>query len=408
MQITSSVLVSVCLLGVSGCGATGGEAQLGAGTSDGDGGNRGFGNPPGESLDGGLLCDDAAAGGDGNTGLGDDRCVGVFAEATREPAIFQTLIDTSGSMDFEAPGGDTRWEVTQFALEAALNDLAVLAPETVVGLSFFPNLGKTWGSDCYFPEQTVGMNPLTPAHLELLMSGLGAVGIPIGGTPTHNAYYFSVGQLKQYAFPGERYMLLITDGNASYGMTDRNNPGANCSGPGKGSVSQPELDALIQEVSEAYTIEGIRTFVIGVPGSGDPRDDFRPVLSEMARAGGTGAVGCNTGSEPYCHFDMTTQPDLGESLGGALALIRGRALSCAYTIPEPPDGKQVNFSEVNVVYTAPGADAERLAPNEDGCVDGWWYSPDKTQVLLCGPTCDRVKEQGGSIDIEFGCFTVPA
>ena len=44
-------------------------------------------------------------------------------------------------------------------------------------------------------------------------------------------------------------------------------------------------------------------------------------------------------------------------------------------------------------------------PSDADCNTGWNYSPDKTQIVLCGDKCNEVKSQGGDIEIVFGCAT---
>jgi hypothetical protein len=390
------VWVALGCAAIAGCAADGNDGEFGDGLGGGDGsGNNGNGDGgPGVNGNG-----DGSGNGDG--GLGDDKCAETTAGADREPAIIEMVVDTSGSMGESAPGGGgTRWDVTRTALTAALDNIAAQAPETAIGLSFFPNDSKTGIFDCYFPEQTTPINQLTPQHVTALKNGFIAAGVPSGGTPTHNAYHFSATQLRASQLQGNRYMLVITDGKASYGMSDPNNPAANCTGNGSDAV---DVSPLIKEVSDLFNLENIRTFVIGVPGS----DDFTAQLSEMARVGGTGDSGCGLGGGPLCHFDMTTQPDLSTSLAAALADISGQALSCTYNIPKPEGDQVVDFGKVNVLYTPPGGTAGKIPRDgETGCSEGWQFSADKTQIILCGPTCDEIMEQGGSIEIEFGCTQI--
>jgi hypothetical protein len=57
---------------------------------------------------------------------------------------------------------------------------------------------------------------------------------------------------------------------------------------------------------------------------------------------------------------------------------------------------------------AGGATEDILQDNDpcDGGADGWQWSNDKKTILLCGPTCERVrKDLAGRIDIELGCET---
>lgn len=88
-------------------------------------------------------------------------------------------------------------------------------------------------------------------------------------------------------------------------------------------------------------------------------------------------------------------------------------LSCEYVPPPPPSGKEFDPAKVNVVFTPDGGSAEDvLQDNNAGCeqgANGWQWNADKTKILLCGATCDKVKaDENGQIDIEFGCATKTA
>jgi hypothetical protein len=147
---------------------------------------------------------------------------------------------------------------------------------------------------------------------------------------------------------------------------------------------------------------GVKTFVIGSPGSEGARED----LSRMAEAGGTAAPGCSHDGPTYCHFDMTEEQDFAAALTEALGTISGLALSCSYDIPDPSGAQTLDPSRVNVLFTAPGAETELILQDASGaCNDGWQYSDDGARVLLCGGTCDRVRDSDGTLTLEFGCTT---
>jgi hypothetical protein len=89
-------------------------------------------------------------------------------------------------------------------------------------------------------------------------------------------------------------------------------------------------------------------------------------------------------------------------------------LSCEYAVPAPADGGTIDPTKVNVTFT-PSSDAgagtpeDILQDNNSGCdagADGWQWDAAKTKILLCGPTCEKVKaDEGGQIDIVVGCET---
>jgi hypothetical protein len=61
---------------------------------------------------------------------------------------------------------------------------------------------------------------------------------------------------------------------------------------------------------------------------------------------------------------------------------------------------------VNVLFSPDGGERELIARSAGAaCNEGWQYSEDGSQVLLCGSTCDRVRESNGSLELEFGCVT---
>jgi hypothetical protein len=103
---------------------------------------------------------------------------------------------------------------------------------------------------------------------------------------------------------------------------------------------------------------------------------------------------------------MTQAQDFGTALADALGQIAGLALSCSYDIPPPPPGVQLDPSKVNVAFSPAGGRAE-VIPRSPGqsCSEGWQYSDDGSQVILCGTTCDRVRDAQGSLSLQFGCAT---
>ena len=95
--------------------------------------------------------------------------------------------------------------------------------------------------------------------------------------------------------------------------------------------------------------------------------------------------------------------------------IRRTSLACEYDIPAPPVGLVFEPGKVNVDYD----DGEGLqvvgnvaAADDCASVSGGWYyddAVDPEQVIMCPDTCARFEElQEASIDIRFGCTTIPA
>ncbi|HEY5377766.1 MAG TPA: hypothetical protein VIK01_28995, partial [Polyangiaceae bacterium] len=106
--------------------------------------------------------------------------------------------------------------------------------------------------------------------------------------------------------------------------------------------------------------------------------------------------------------------DAPAQLSKALAAIRTTvALGCTYTIPPAPAGQTFQPGLVRVEYTdSKGVVTSVLQdPPATDCAhgQGWQYSPDMTQINLCGAQCDAVKaDQAGKLKVQFGCATIVA
>ena len=321
-----------------------------------------------------------------------EACVGREAGTELAPTIVELLVDTSLSMDERAPGSSrSKWVETRRVM---LDAIELMPATTSIGVTFYPDV-EVGADACFDEEADVAVGPLgseSSAQRQDLRQAFERES-PRGSTPTHDAYRYALDQLAQVGGVGERFLVLITDGTPTYAL--------GCEG--SGTPQDPADPApLIPEAASALG-RGIKTFVIGSPGSEGARES----LSQMAQAGGTAAPGCSHDGPRFCHFDMTEEEDFAEALSDAFAAIAGIALSCTYDIPEPPSGETLDLSKVNVLFRAPGAAASETVPQSatGTCTDGWQYSDDRTQILLCGQTCDRVSSSTGLLSLEFGCNT---
>ncbi|MEO8185582.1 MAG: vWA domain-containing protein, partial [Deltaproteobacteria bacterium] len=307
-------------------------------------------------------------------------------------SALQLLVDTSGSMDQDAPGGrGTKWTVTRRAVLDAVDGMPA---DTSLGVTFYPNVPND-RQPCIDRRAAVGLAPLAATGSQQRQQIRNAFQrqTPQGGTPTHDAYRYALGEVGATAVAGSRFLVLITDGIPTYSL--------GCVGTGR-NEDPVDPSPLVSEAASALA-QGVRTFVIGSPGSEGARES----LSRMAEAGGTARDGCShTGRPSYCHFDMTSESDLGAGLANALEAISGLALSCRYDIPEPPNGSLLEPGKVNVLFRPPGG-AEELILRSPGqaCSEGWQYSSGNDQIQLCGSTCDRVRTSNGGLTLQFGCST---
>jgi hypothetical protein len=86
--------------------------------------------------------------------------------------------------------------------------------------------------------------------------------------------------------------------------------------------------------------------------------------------------------------------------------------SCTYQIPLPMGGGNVDYTQVNVVFTPNGGSqitvpnvANKMACPATG--DGWYYDNPAapTSIILCETTCGSV-QTSGVVQITLGCDTV--
>jgi hypothetical protein len=213
------------------------------------------------------------------------------------------------------------------------------------------------------------------------------------GTPTHDAYAYALENgIQAYQSSVNKFMLLITDGQPTFSQ--------GC--VGTGNVTDPVDEQPIAAARE----DGIRTFVIGSPGSERNESsgaDARPWLSRAAKAGGTDSPGCADTGPDFCHLDMTEDADFAAALTAGLGAIAGQINTCTYTIPAPPSGQEIDLSKVNLVVTV-GGSSQLVLPDDMGdCSEGWQLDADQ-QIVLCPTTCDRVqKDNSATVRLLFGC-----
>lgn len=340
-------------------------------------------------------------------------CAGWAAEPEPLPASIMLIVDVSSSMNSttDATGGRTKWEVTRDALSDAIDDLP---PSVTLGMVMYPNKDTEAARNNTVKNASECVNTGAVVPFALLgqpgsdhrerIQDLFDTNTLYSSTPTHDAYATALEVVQEANLPGNTFMLLITDGQPTLARGCVGSP--SLSPP---SNPQPIIDAIADARED-----GIRTFLIGSPGSEEnvgTGDDSRWWLSEAAEVGGTSIGGnCSHDGVPYCHFDMVEENDFSLALRSALATIAGQVVSCEYTLPSPPDGKELDLKNINLVLTPTGGQESTLILRDaagSSCDEGWYMSNDQ-EVVMCEKTCDEVLSTiGSSIKIHFGCEPLP-
>lgn len=336
-------------------------------------------------------------------------CVGWASEPELLPTVLQVVLDTSLSMD-ERPRNsqDTKWEITRDALRVAIDGLPAT---TALGLLYYPGRSTQAGNPVDAPRdirECVAVDEMIPierletagsAHRDRLAESLDDAG-PAGSTPTHDAYRYAYENgMRPTTLQGNRFMLLITDGAPTFALQ--------CTGtglPNSPSPTQPIIDDVL-----AARAEGVRTFIIGSPGTDVSVNggDARPWMSEAAVLGDTARSGCSLYGPNYCHIDLSQEADFANALNAALARILGQIVSCSFELPTPSGNQTLNLDEINVIYSPGGGAEEQLIGRNDdpNCTDGWQLE-DNARVVLCPNTCNLAQSNpGGTIELLFGCAT---
>jgi hypothetical protein len=396
--LVAASIVSVLACDPTGKNVTGGGGDGGSGASN-AGGSGGNGNG-GDTLVGG-----------GNTGTISQSC-GASTFANQVPGSILVVLDKSGSM----AGGDGQPDKWGPSVDALKFMMSGASPELGMGLLPFPE-GKFDDSGIL----ACGLNPSSPQCAAIFADGgckdvattpvvpvgplsqtqgpiaswLNAHG-PGGGTPTLWALKNAYAYMKGFEAPGERFVLLITDGEPNtyqpammiggFGFPESN---VECK-----TLAEIEAEAL----AAAQGTPKVKTFVIGSPGS-EPAGTF---LSQLAINGETKkSAACSAGAKD-CHYQIG-KANFQQELEMALAEIAGKLSECVF---ELPTGEDVDPEYVNVNLESGGATTQLY--KDTAHQDGWDYT-DGTQskVELFGPACEKFKaEQDAKVSIILGCKTI--
>ena len=234
------------------------------------------------------------------------------------------------------------------------------------------------------PAQAIATLPDAAAGLKASIEAT----TPDGNTPTGPALTGAIQQATTWAkaHPDHRVVaVMATDGLPTQCTpTDIADVGAIAA---QGASANPSID----------------TFVIGVFSNQDA--DAPGNLDTIAKAGGTGSA-----------FIVDTSQDVTTQFLAALDAIRGGKLDCAFQIPQPTGGQELDYHLVNVQVTSSG-DTITLpyvttAASCDATAGGWYYDVDPdvstpSQIITCPASCTAFQAaKGASVQIALGCMTI--
>ena len=346
-------------------------------------------------------------------------CAGSTTNAVGTPTALAFVVDVSSSMNDKTPStdGHTKWEITRDALQSAFNQLP---QATRVGMLLYPNEATT-------PNQTTTGLPVdncvnTTAMVRVdslgvtgssqrlaLATGLQSAMIE-GGETTEDAYDYALNKAMLPAMSSDTsdqsYMVLIVGSQPTFA--------AGCIGTGDAG-NPVDTKPIIDAIASASANSGVKTFVIGLPGSEKSAStgaDIRGWLSRAASAGETPLTSScsDTGTPNFCHMDLSQVPDFSAALQQSLQSIAGQVLSCEYTVPSAPAGMTLDPNAINVVYWVNGDQNQEMlvGQTDTNCSGGGgWYLSSANTIVLCGSTCKTIQQDPNAVlRILGGCQSI--
>ena len=351
---------------------------------------RGVGAPPGADAGDGF---EAGVGGSGPPPPdANGYCGNEVHQLIIDAPNLYFVLDASGSMDAAAPGGGNRYDAVRIAVVDLVRNLGPMAK---VGAAVLPKKGSsdecTAGGEVFPVTQgdpITGKDGPTTTALRLA-----TITKPIGGTPISATLEALAPTLT--GLSGETYVVIATDGGPNCNLAANCDasgcmlnieghpacdPSVNCCAPGQVGgpsfcVDQAATIAAIDKLVAA----GLHVVTVGIPGS----ETYAAVLDAMAVAGGLP----RPDGPKYYRVDQL------EEVGPVLAAIAKIAVTCEFTLVDPPQEQGMTN-----VYL----DGQVLTYNVP---DGWIWKPPST-VRLLGEACDRV-QSGKVVNVQIvsGCPT---
>jgi len=358
-------------------GTTGSGAKGSGGTSItiGQGGTSSIGQGGSVSSTGGS----SATSGSSGTG---GECAKIVSDTSKIDVALLFMVDISGSMTCPVPElakacttqPMEHYDVTRWTeMAPALDDFFDSFKATDgfwAGISFFSRHNSCSVADYEKPDAEIAQLPAAATGLKQAVDKQ----MPAGYTPTVPSLQGALNHATAWATAHTDQNVVVVYATDGYPQ--------GCTG------GDNTIDNAAKAAQTAFKgTHQIRTYVLGVgPNLAD--------LNKVAASGGTDqAAFIDTGQ------DVTAQ------LKTKFDEIRSAvAVDCKYSVPQPPAG-QTFSGNVNVQYASGSQPAVVIPFNDTAtCDQGWQYNADKTQILLCGSTCDQIKaDPAANIQMFFSC-----
>ena len=299
----------------------------------------------------------------------EEECASVTesAQATIEPADVIFVIDNSGSMTFEANAVQENMNgFSQQIIDSGVDvHVVMISSYSGNGVCVAPPLG---GGGCPGDDN----NLPTYTHIG---QGIGSNNALSQLVNLHGQWQAAMRE------EASKHIVIVTDDNSS--------------------MSAANFDSAFTGLDPSYAdyrLHGIVSLT-NCPQTAQ----IGSVYMDLAdQTGGVLGDLCDQDFQPL--FDLLSTE-----------VVNGASLSCQYDIPMPPDGDEFDPSQVNVDFDdGTGLQTIGYVDNAAACagvIDGWYYDnpADPTLIIACPQTCERFQDlETATIDIRFGCATVPA
>jgi hypothetical protein len=323
------------------------------------------------------------------------------------------MYDQSGSMNDSTPVG-TKWDAIKAALDGFVNDPS--SAGIGVGIGYFPSTppactasgpncfcllglcvslggGSCNASDYATPDVPIGALPAVASQIVASVNAHS----PGGGTPTAPALAGAIQYASGWAaaHPDRKtVVVLATDGDPT-------------------GCSNNSVQDVANEAAAAYSATpSVETFVIGVGSS-------LTSLNSIAASGGSGQaliVDAANGDPTQQFLDAMNKIRQTVTTTETHTETKSAPVPCEWSIPPAPNGLLFDKTKVNVEFSSSTVSGQQIGAvsTEADCANvqnGWHYDDpnNPTKVLVCSQTCTMIQAADqASIDVVFGCDTVPA